>query len=89
MIGAGTGIAPFRSFWQERKVDMEMMQTPNGNGWGEFTLYFGCRQSAQDQLYAKEIEQLAKEKVISSYHVALSREPGQKKVCQLNSLLMK
>ena len=80
MIGAGTGIAPFRSFWQQRKIDMEMTQKPNESSWGEFTIYFGCRQSAQDQLYASEIEQLVKDKVISSYHVALSREPGQKKV---------
>ena len=85
MIGAGTGIAPFRSFWQERKVDMEMMQKPKGGGWGEFTVYFGCRQSCQDQLYANEIEQLVKDKVISAYHVALSREPGQKKVNLLHS----
>ena len=86
MVGAGTGLAPFRSFWQERKVDMAMLQAPTGinnKGWGEFVLYFGCRQSHQDQLYSNEIEQLVNEKVITAYYTAFSREPNQKKVNEL------
>lgn len=93
MIGNGTGIAPFRSFWQERKVQMEMMQIPTGlnnKGWGEVVLYFGCRQSKLDELYINEIEELIKENVISSYNPAYSREPNLKKVFKLlNKNLLK
>ncbi len=83
MVGAGTGIAPFRSFWQERKIDMEMMQVPsgaNGTGWGKLYLYFGCRQSKLDELYSNELEQLVKEKVITNLYLAFSREPSKRKV---------
>ena len=83
MIGAGTGIAPFRGFWQERKIDFEMMRVPtgvNGIGWGKMVLYFGCRQSKMDELYREEIDQLIKENVITSLYSAYSREPNSKKV---------
>jgi sulfite reductase alpha subunit-like flavoprotein len=84
MVGAGTGIAPFRSFWQERKIDMEMMQIPsgiNGIGWGKMYLYFGCRQSKLDDLYSNELDQLVKEKVIATMYLAFSREQNKKKAC--------
>ena len=87
MVGAGTGIAPFRSFWQERKIDMEMMQVPsgiNGTGWGKMYLYFGCRQSKVDELYSNELDQLVKEKVITTLYLAFSREPNKKKVNFVN-----
>lgn len=49
MIGAGTGVAPFRAFVQERarlkSVSREV---------GPTKLYFGCRNAAQDHLYADE-----------------------------------
>jgi sulfite reductase alpha subunit-like flavoprotein len=83
MVGAGTGIAPFRSFWQERKIDMEMMPKPNGingNNWGEMILYFGCRQAKVDELYRNELDQLVTEKVITQLHSAYSREPGKPKI---------
>jgi nitric-oxide synthase len=91
MVGAGTGIAPFRSFWEERKIDMETKRVPtgvNGQGWGEMVLYFGCRQRDTDELYRKEIDALVKEGVLTKLYSAYSREPGQKK-CYVQDLLAK
>ena len=78
MVGAGTGIAPFRGFWQERRKELELFG--NANGWGEMVLYFGCRQSKIDELYREEIEQMVKENVITSFYTAFSREANSKKV---------
>ncbi|RNA17686.1 Nitric oxide brain [Brachionus plicatilis] len=82
MVCAGTGLAPFRSFWQERKIDKEMLPNPNGIngvGWGKLILYFGCRQKNVDEIYRSEIDQMLKENVLSEYHPAYSREPNKKK----------
>jgi sulfite reductase alpha subunit-like flavoprotein len=91
MICAGTGIAPYRSFWQERKEDKENSSVPpdgyNGNKWGEMFLYFGCRYSKLDELYSDEIEQLVNDDVITSSHSAFSREVGRKKVSLIKFLL--
>nr|KAG5713275.1 hypothetical protein BaRGS_007802 [Batillaria attramentaria] len=83
MVGPGTGIAPFRSFWQQRKIDVEMHPVPchgERKGWGEMILYFGCRQNNVDNIYRDELAQAKADKVLNDYHVALSREPGQPKV---------
>lgn len=82
MVGAGTGIAPFRSFWQERKIDMEMNPVPsgvNGKCWGEMIMYFGCRHKGIDELYRAELDVLIKEGVISKLYSAYSRDSGPKK----------
>lgn len=78
MVGAGTGIAPFRSFWQERMIQSK--KSSENYDFGEMYLYFGCRQQNVDDLYKNEIKQLINEKVISSYYTAFSREPNRKKV---------
>ncbi|XP_062619237.1 nitric oxide synthase 1-like isoform X1 [Saccostrea cucullata] len=82
MVGPGTGIAPFRSFWQQRKIEQEMLPPPSHGekqGWGRMSLYFGCRQSTMDHIYEAELSTCAKEGVLYEVHVALSREPGKKK----------
>lgn len=45
------------------------------------SMYFGCRQSIVDHIYESELNACAKEGVLSQVNVALSREPGKKKVC--------
>ena len=83
LVGAGSGIAPFRSFWQERKVDKEIFNENvtglNGRGWSEMSLYFGCRRPDHDELFRNEIDQMISEKVINKYHPAYSRQPTVEK----------
>lgn len=51
MIGPGTGVAPFRAFTQERVRDAEQ-----GQKVGQMLLFFGCRKSSEDLIYAAEWE---------------------------------
>lgn len=64
MIGPGTGIAPYRSFWQERLVSKDEL--------GEARLFFGCR-SNHEFLYHQEIAQAKAKGALSHVHVAFSR----------------
>ena len=84
MVGAGTGLAPFRGFWQERM--MQMRESGHSN-FGEMYLYFGCRQQNVDELYKNEIKQSINEKVISTCYTAFSRAPYKKKVNKISRLL--
>ncbi|KAI4726728.1 cytochrome P450 reductase 1 [Aureobasidium sp. EXF-10728] len=53
MVAAGTGIAPFRGFIQERA---RMKQV--GKACGKMILYFGCRSPDEDYIYRDELAQL-------------------------------
>jgi len=76
MVGPGTGIAPFRGFWQQRKVDS--VNTTKGT-LGKMTLFFGCR-TKEMILYRSELEEMKQGNVLSDIFLALSREPSIKKV---------
>lgn len=69
MVGPGTGIAPFRSFIQERAVT-----EATGRSW----LFFGDQYSALDFLYQDELEQYQKDGVLTRLETAFSRDTGQK-----------
>nr|AAS93626.1 nitric oxide synthase a [Sepia officinalis] len=82
MVGPGSGIAPFRSFWQQRKIDKEMLAVPRHGekkGWGSMTIYFGCRDRNIDNIYENELKQYQEEDVLQDVYFGFSREPGKKK----------
>lgn len=60
MIAAGTGVAPFRGFIQERA---EMLS--NGSKIAPAILYFGCREPQKDDLYRSDLEKWEATGVIS------------------------
>ncbi|XP_037348505.1 nitric oxide synthase, inducible [Talpa occidentalis] len=76
LIGPGTGIAPFRSFWQQRLHEAEH----KGLRGGRMTLVFGCRRPDEDHLYREEALEMKKKGVLFEVHTAYSRLPGQPKV---------
>jgi sulfite reductase (NADPH) flavoprotein alpha-component len=69
MVGAGTGIAPFRSFLQERD-DKGLM----GNTW----LFFGEQHFKSDFLYQTEWQKHVKTGVLEKISLAFSRDQEEK-----------
>ncbi|XP_042129140.1 nitric oxide synthase 3 isoform X2 [Peromyscus maniculatus bairdii] len=75
LVGPGTGIAPFRGFWQERLHDIEI----KGLQPAPMTLVFGCRCSQLDHLYRDEVLDAQKRGVFGHILTAFSRDPGSPK----------
>uniref|UniRef100_A0A673HC33 Nitric oxide synthase n=1 Tax=Sinocyclocheilus rhinocerous TaxID=307959 RepID=A0A673HC33_9TELE len=75
LVGPGTGIAPFRSFWQQRLYDIEN----KGIKACPMILVFGCRQSQIDHIYKEETIQAKNKEVFKELYTAYSREPGRPK----------
>jgi nitric-oxide synthase len=71
MVGPGTGIAPFRGFWQHRMAQLHA--ATGGRVFGKMWLFFGCRQNALD-LYREEKAAMLQEGVLDNVYLALSRE---------------
>ncbi|WP_105903598.1 assimilatory sulfite reductase (NADPH) flavoprotein subunit [Vibrio gangliei] len=69
MIGPGTGIAPFRSFIQEREA-----RDAEGKNW----LFFGDRTFTQDFLYQVEWQKYLKSGILTKLDVAFSRDQAEK-----------
>jgi sulfite reductase (NADPH) flavoprotein alpha-component len=69
MVGPGTGIAPFRSFIQERAVN---------KGEGRSWLFFGDQHAKVDFLYQKELENYLQDGILTRIETAFSRDTDQK-----------
>ncbi len=69
MVGAGTGIAPYRAFMQEREA-----REARGQNW----IFFGDRNFRSDFLYQTEWQQLMDDGVLTRMDVAFSRDHGGK-----------
>lgn len=85
LVAAGTGIAPFRGFLQERA---QMAQISNQEI-GPVLLLFGCRNPDQDYLYKEEIRNLQNGPLMGKLEVitAFSRVVGQPK-CYVQDRLL-
>ncbi|KXZ51504.1 hypothetical protein GPECTOR_12g467 [Gonium pectorale] len=92
MVAAGTGIAPFKSFWEERRmraaISKKLAEAAAKAGarnssveqpLGPGLLVFGCRNSAEDYLYSETITDAAAAGALSHVLTAFSREPGAPK----------
>lgn len=69
MVCAGTGIAPFRGFIQERALQVEA-----GRKLAPALLFFGCQKPGQDDLHADEISAWASKGAVDVRY-AYSRDP--------------
>ncbi|URJ25240.1 NADPH-dependent assimilatory sulfite reductase flavoprotein subunit [Candidatus Blochmannia ocreatus (nom. nud.)] len=78
MIGAGTGIAPFRAFMQQRSIDGSA-----GKNW----LFFGNQKFIDDFLYQLEWQNYFKNKLLTNINTAWSRDQDHKIYIQ-NELLI-
>ena len=74
MICAGTGLAPFRGFLQERMQNKERQGQV-----GKSYLFFGCRRPEHDYIYQEELNQLKSCGVLTDTFVAFSRKVPTKK----------
>lgn len=73
MIGAGTGVAPYRAFLQEREA-----RGATGKSW----LFFGERNFRSDFLYQVEWQAWLADGLLSRMDVAFSRDGAQKRYVQ-------
>ena len=69
LVCAGSGIAPFRGFIQERAI-----QKAQGLPLGEILLFFGCTHPQVDVLYQEALQRWVQEGVIQTYF-AFSEQP--------------
>ncbi|MEQ9824063.1 MAG: sulfite reductase subunit alpha [Puniceicoccaceae bacterium] len=73
MVGPGTGIAPFRSFLQEREA-----RAASGPNW----LFFGDQHAATDFLYAEELRRWQEQGLLTHLNTAFSRDQADKRYVQ-------
>ncbi|RMZ87908.1 hypothetical protein DV736_g4861, partial [Chaetothyriales sp. CBS 134916] len=78
MACAGSGLAPFRGFVQERTAKLE---AGSNTTLGEALLFVGCRDPKSDKLFADEFERAEKLGAVKVYY-AFSRAVDQSENCK-------
>ena len=77
MLCAGTGLAPFRGFVQERIAKMDAGKT----GFGEALLFIGCRSPRTDKFFAEELQKWESFGAVKVYY-AFSKATGESEGCK-------
>lgn len=77
MVCAGTGIAPFRGFLEERVAKMEA----GNDRLGKALLFVGCRNPKVDRLFARELDAWEKRGLVKVYY-AFSRAIHESEGCK-------
>lgn len=85
MFAAGTGVAPFRGFLQQRAV--QMSANPERK-LAKAVLFLGCRSQTMDRLYAEEMDQWVKDDVVDIRYT-FSKEPEKSEGCKYVNERMK
>jgi cytochrome P450 / NADPH-cytochrome P450 reductase len=76
MVCAGSGLAPFYGFIQERAV-----RKAAGAEMGETAIFIGCRYHDRDRIYAQQLDSWAAAGLIKLFY-AFSREPERSEGCK-------
>ncbi|KAI5360063.1 putative Flavoprotein-like superfamily [Septoria linicola] len=76
MVAAGTGLAPFRGFLQERTIKADA-----GRKLGQALLFVGCRRPNHDKLFADELAEWQRKGVVKVFY-AFSQASKQSKGCR-------
>jgi sulfite reductase alpha subunit-like flavoprotein len=85
MIGAGTGVAPFRGFLQHRQhllYEKKKAESVDLSDIGLTWLIFGCRDRNLDFIYQDEIKNFNQNNILSKLDCAFSRENEEIKYVQ-------
>lgn len=86
MIGAGSGVAPFRGFWQHKQFlnadptsDSESLRFSSSSGGGNIYLFQGFR-TKSTALHRAEVNKMVTDGTIAGRYTAFSREKHTAKV---------
>jgi len=76
LLCAGTGVAPFRGFVQERAIQIQA-----GRKLAPCMLFIGCRHPDRDAIYKEELEEWQKNGAVSLQY-AYSQDPASSEGCK-------